>query len=1204
MTIPISSDLPSIIDRIASGTHTDADLVALQHAIDENQYSIVTGDRAVAFGGDATDAIIVAGDKNVVKIYKGSDAETIRKIAEQVIQTSRRHAFLTFEEFAARTKHSGVVDHQTPFVGRKEFLSELTNLLEGETQVVVIHGAGGIGKTRLLLSLTEIVPPNIHLLYVRPEAESVEWEINNLDQKSEHIFVVDDAHRFSNLYQLREALINPNLVNQVKIILVTRSIFKDTVISQLSPPGSFLPASVELVPLSNAEVDEFLTNHPYSITDKNIRNLILRIAEGNPLFAGISARLVMQGKSLEGLNREQVFVQYLQNVIQDLADANYGDQYLAFIEVLAALGTINLSNQQLRERIQEIIGIKKNEEERMVKRLVDSGLVERYWMLLKLSSEVIADHILIHHFFDPETRQVDFQTQVLEPFFELQPKDILENLSRAEIKTESPEIGALVGQKLTEMLRFVRQGGNQDRLTILDWLEDVAYLRPDDALLILACIIDGPEKADEIYQDKMWGRIETTHIMVLGKVVDLLEHTVYRGGLQNAIQYLYKLAIYKPSDKRFESIREKAQKKILELAEFKPHKPFNVQLNLLDAIEIWIEQISEDEFGWIVDVLQSHLKMEYTSAVTDPTEPHKVVFSQGILPPLEPLRHIRSKTISILINLYAQASNIRGRLKVVKALEESAPFFIPDLTPSPEMFEWMETDWLEVATFYAKIVILFGEYPVIDDIDNWCRDERRFGGSFPAEIEALQVHIGNLENFQLYYLLIGWHRWELGEDWREAEELRKTAVIEYADKITSNSIEQVIEILETIISQAHDVGENGFQYFDTVLRRLGEKQPKLVTQIIEQAINKDLIIKHHSDVILAGLRTGSIDQYNIYRVEWLSSQDSILWLAIAQSYRYADWADADTDDWGILQNLVDKGDRKVDLQIISYIWRFAPFNNSLAVEILDTIAERGDEFVLNQIAHALDFPNDGRNGWAIEFDNPQDYLAIIQNFERLPSLDYHAERALDRLGELDPMQAIDFIEQRIENAVQRRLEVDNYRSVPFGMFRAFDHVRTSPQYPDVLRRVCDWMLREEGLYRLMTPDILKSIAGAIDGSLYKVLMEWIESKELEKIQAAARTLKEFNSGPPFYNVCREIIMRTDDEKALGSIYAAIHTTPGMISGPMSIFTKRRIDEITPWLQDTDFRVRRFGKRTIQDLEKTLERELAQEKFEDKNWMRS
>lgn len=1199
-----TSDLPSILDRIANNTYTDADLSALQHTIDENQYFIVTGERAVAVGGDTTDAIIVTGDNNVIRIYKGSDAETILAIVEQVIQSTKPPTLLSYEDFVARAEHSGIIDHQAPLVGRKELLSELTNLLKSETQVVVIHGAGGIGKTRLLLSLAEIVAPDIHLWYVRTEAETVEWEINNLAPNSKHIIVVDDAHRFSNLYQLREALINPNLVNRIKIILVTRSVFRDTVISQLSPPRGLLPISVELVSLSNAEVDEFLANHPYSITDKNKRNLILRIAEGNPLFAGISAKLIMQGKSLEGLNRDQVFVNYLQNVIQDLADANYSDKYLAFIEILAALGTINLSNQQLRERIQEVIGINKNEEERMVTRLVASGLVERYWMLLKLSSEVIADHILIHHFFDSETRQADFQTQIIDPFFSLMPKEILENLSRAEVKTESLEIGTVVGQKLTEMLRFVRQGGNQDRLTILDWLEDVAYLRPDDALAILACIIDGPENADEIYQDRAWGRIEVTHEMVLGKVVDLLEHTVYRGGLQNAIQNLYKLAIYKPSDKRFESIREKSQKKILELAEFKPRKPFNVQLTLLGAIEIWIEQINVDEFGWIVDVLQTLLKMEYMSAETDPTEPHKVVITQGTLPPLEHLRHIRSKTISILINLYSQASNIRERLKVVKALGESAPFFMPDIKIPPETFEWMKTDWQEVATFYSKTVIPFGEYPVIDVVDNWSKDKRRFGGSFPAEIEAIQVQIGNLENFQLYYLLIGWHRLDPEEDWREAEERRKTAVIKYADSISPNSIDQVIDDLETIISQSHDVGENGFQYFDMVLRRLGENRSNLVAQIIEQATNGDLVIKHHLDGVLAGLRTGSNDQYHNYTADWLSSQDPILWLAIAQSYRYINWTDADTNDWTILQKLVDKGDRKVNFQVLSYIWRFAPFNNTLAVEILKYLSDRGNELVLNQIAQALDFPNDGRDGWAIEFDNPQDYLAIIQNFERLPSLDYHAERALDRLGELDPMQAVDFIEQRIENSVQRRLEIDNYRSVPFGMFRAFDRVRTSPQYLDVLRRVQDWMLREEGLYRLMTPDILKSIAGAIDGSLHKVLMEWIESKELEKIQAAASILREFNSGPPFYNICREIILRTDDEKTLGTISAAIHTTPGVISGPMSNFTKQRIDEVSPWLQDTDYRVRGFGKRTIQDLERTLERELAQEEYEEKNWMRS
>jgi hypothetical protein len=57
----------------------------------------------------------------------------------------------------------------------------------------------------------------------------------------------------------------------------------------------------------------------------------------------------------------------------------------------------------------------------IVSQLVKAGLIERYWMTLKIASEVMADHILISHFFNRETMRSDYQRQIIEPFFPWRP---------------------------------------------------------------------------------------------------------------------------------------------------------------------------------------------------------------------------------------------------------------------------------------------------------------------------------------------------------------------------------------------------------------------------------------------------------------------------------------------------------------------------------------------------------------------------------------------------------------------------------------------------------------------------------------------------------------------------------------------------------------------------------------------------------------
>jgi hypothetical protein len=106
--------------------------------------------------------------------------------------------------------------------------------------------------------------------------------------------------------------------------------------------------------------------------------------------------------------------------------------------------------------------------------LVSAGLVERYWMTLKIASEVMADHILIHHFFDRTTRRADYQQQIIESFLALKPKATLTNLAEAEVKGESSEAGLLLGQKLDELRRIVNRGDHIARWSVLHWLEDIA----------------------------------------------------------------------------------------------------------------------------------------------------------------------------------------------------------------------------------------------------------------------------------------------------------------------------------------------------------------------------------------------------------------------------------------------------------------------------------------------------------------------------------------------------------------------------------------------------------------------------------------------------------------------------------------------------------------------------------------------------------
>ncbi|MEA5447551.1 tetratricopeptide repeat protein [Leptolyngbya sp. CCNP1308] len=135
-------DLTTIIQRVAGTSLTLQQQQQLLEAIQSGQATLATGDRALTVGGNADNAVLITGDRNIVGdrniIFEGADAEVIR----QYLLPSR----VGIPENLPR---SGVVQ----FVGRAAELSQLHQQLQGSQQsaVFAISGMGGVGKTELAL---------------------------------------------------------------------------------------------------------------------------------------------------------------------------------------------------------------------------------------------------------------------------------------------------------------------------------------------------------------------------------------------------------------------------------------------------------------------------------------------------------------------------------------------------------------------------------------------------------------------------------------------------------------------------------------------------------------------------------------------------------------------------------------------------------------------------------------------------------------------------------------------------------------------------------------------------------------------------------------------------------------------------------------------------------------------------------------------
>ena len=78
---PPLHEVREALERLIAGKAASNDEELLRDTLQNNPYAIAVGERAVAIGGNANDAIIITGDENEVYTFSGLDANALDTIA-------------------------------------------------------------------------------------------------------------------------------------------------------------------------------------------------------------------------------------------------------------------------------------------------------------------------------------------------------------------------------------------------------------------------------------------------------------------------------------------------------------------------------------------------------------------------------------------------------------------------------------------------------------------------------------------------------------------------------------------------------------------------------------------------------------------------------------------------------------------------------------------------------------------------------------------------------------------------------------------------------------------------------------------------------------------------------------------------------------------------------------------------------------------
>lgn len=307
----------------------------------------------------------------------------------------RPRTFLTAPEYRemldGRPNLSGL---DVGFVGRELEFSRAREIL-AKGPLLVLAGAGGLGKTRLAL---ELARGEGSQWYFIDDAMPFEFSaVSELVIFPKSTVVIDNAHRRSDLRQLLAAL--ERLDQPPRIVLIARPGFEaqlnqvagDRWVGQIDRTNT-----VALGPLGWRTMSELLLSPALNVTVEGMRGALIQLAEGNPQIAVIGAQLARERRSISELTSNALLQDYVGHLISTAIpeEGEARRRLRRLLAVLAALGGIDKGDENMVQGAADLSRCSIDGVYDGLELLADNGLVVLEGHAYRIKPDLLSEHAL------------------------------------------------------------------------------------------------------------------------------------------------------------------------------------------------------------------------------------------------------------------------------------------------------------------------------------------------------------------------------------------------------------------------------------------------------------------------------------------------------------------------------------------------------------------------------------------------------------------------------------------------------------------------------------------------------------------------------------------------------------------------------------------------------------------------------------------
>ncbi|MBL6927686.1 MAG: hypothetical protein ISR44_00815 [Rhodospirillales bacterium] len=620
------------------------------------------------------------------------------------------------------------------------------------------------------------------------------------------------------------------------------------------------------------------------------------------------------------------------------------------------------------------------------------------------------------------------------------------------------------------------------------------------------------------------------------------------------------------------------------------------QLKILDCMEALGAAEKRKNFSAIIEICIQMLSPSMTSTTADYKS---FTWSTGSIPATDEIKDIRRRSLQLLVGLYGMATSTAEKMSVLDAMR------VATTTPhqveyGDDVLDMVYKGALEVLAFFKKI-IPEENLQIVQKVEHDSFWQFRRSSNNDLKAAALDVRdlLANNDEYTIYKDLIGFDGvfgdWEASltkePDFGEIREYRSAKSKEYADSINvENWAEWRDRIFSFSTTESDDLAT--FPNFFEFLRHFAEKSPDLAFGLLTDNLDE---IHLFTIPLLRGLWIGPRrTDLRVLLIEWIEADKQLG--AIAKLFMSNDEIDEE-----LLQILLGKAQKDVNRDILILLIGVAASNyadgrkdliQELFLPAVESLTKINDASWVNEIWYRSErkdiLSSLGEDGREI----------ILGGLLVVDDIDYHAEALLAPMAKDNPERIITFFGERLRYKEDIKPE-GRYDAIPFKFYKLQD---TLADFPEIaVNTVRSWFEGNWALFRFHGANLLKIIFPDFAEPFGTKLLELVQTGKRKDIEFVLSVLLNYQGQPFLHGICKAIVAALQEgDKLLGTVSMVLRTT-GVVSGEFGFAEayERKIEEIRPWLNDGNEKVRNYSADYItgRENEAKLERRQAEEEIE-------